>query len=214
MKLSLVIPCIVEDLGLIPYATAWEYQHQRVAEKLSKKETVDRLLLCEHPPVYTLGTGASLDFLKFNPQETGWEVYRVERGGEVTYHCPQQLVVYPILDLTHYQTDLHWYLRQLEEVVIRVLRGYDLTPERIEGLTGVWVQNSKIAAVGIKVKRWVTMHGFAINVCPDLRGFESIIPCGIVDRPVGSIAQFCPEITLEQVKKDVITRFQEVFTLS
>jgi lipoyl(octanoyl) transferase len=166
----------------------------------------------EHPPVYTLGQGATLEFLKFDPTvEKNWELHRVERGGEVTYHCPGQLVCYPILNLRHYRQDLHWYLRQLEEVLIQLLSIYGLKGDRIAGMTGVWLEGRKVAAIGIKVSRWITMHGFALNVCPDLTGFERIVPCGIADKPVGSLAQFIPGITMEQVLQDIATVFSDVF---
>jgi lipoyl(octanoyl) transferase len=171
------------------------------------------LMLLEHPPVYTLGQGADLQFLKFDPLQSPVELHRVERGGEVTYHCPGQLVGYPILNLKRYTPDLHWYLRQLEEVLIQVLAIYGLPGERISGLTGVWINGIKVAAVGIKVSRWITMHGFALNVCPDLRGFDAIIPCGIAHRPVGSLADFIPGITLEQVRPQVAETFAQVFGL-
>jgi lipoyl(octanoyl) transferase len=138
-------------------------------------------------------------------------LHRIERGGEVTYHCPGQLVGYPILNLRYYQQDLHWYLRQLEEVILQVLSLYGLTGERISGLTGVWVEGYKVAAIGIKVSRWITMHGFALNVCPDLTGFQHIIPCGIANKPVGSLAQFIPEVCLETVRHQIANCFAEVF---
>ncbi|NES87606.1 MAG: lipoyl(octanoyl) transferase LipB, partial [Moorea sp. SIO2B7] len=203
--------CIIVNQGLVPYGIAWEYQRSLVTKRINDHSLEDLLLLLEHPSVYTLGTGANLDFLKFAPKETGWEVYRVERGGEVTYHCPGQLVGYPILNLRYYQQDLHWYLRQLEEVIIRVLQGYGLKGDRFPGLTGVWLEGYKVAAIGIKVSRWITMHGFALNVCPDLQGFGHIIPCGIEDKPVGSLAQFLPDITIEQVRQDLAIAFAEVF---
>ena len=202
--------CILVNQGSVPYLIAWKDQHSIVEQKIKDSSVLDRLILLEHPHVYTLGTGANLDFLKFDPAQTGWEVHRVERGGEVTYHCPGQLVGYPILDLRYYQQDLHWYLRQLEEVVIRVLKIYGLKGTRLTGFTGVWLEGYKIAAIGIKVRRWVTMHGFALNVCPDLSGFHHIVPCGIEDKPVGSLTQFIP-VTLEQVRLDVATAFSEVF---
>lgn len=203
--------CILDRQGLIPYEIAWEYQKALVEQKINHPSVLDRLILLEHPPVYTLGTGASLDFLKFDPAEIGREVHRVERGGEVTYHCPGQLVGYPILNLRHYQQDLHWYLRQLEEVIIRVLKVYGLEGTRLMGFTGVWLEGHKVAAIGIKVRRWITMHGFALNVCPDLAGFSDIVPCGIDDKPVGSLAQFLPEIRFEQVYVDITAAFSEVF---
>lgn len=203
--------CQVDKNGLIPYKQAWEKQLSLVAERLSNPELDDVLLLLEHPPVYTLGTGAKTEFLKFDPAATGWEVHRIERGGEVTYHCPGQIVGYPILNLRYYQTDLHWYLRQLEEVMIRLLAGYGLKGSRISGLTGVWVEGRKVAAIGIKVRRWITMHGFALNVNCDLTGFQHIVPCGIEDKPVGSLVQFIPDLDIEQVRQDLITSFAEVF---
>jgi len=205
--------CLLDNQGLIPYSIAWEQQRSLVAERVKDGNLNDVLLLLEHPPVYTLGQGASLEFLKFDPTQVNWEVHRVERGGEVTYHCPGQLVGYPILNLRHYQQDLHWYLRQLEEVLIQLLSIYALKGDRIAGMTGVWVEGRKVAAIGIKVSRWITMHGFALNVCPDLSGFERIVPCGIADKPVGSLAQFLPEITVEQVRSDVASTFAEVFNL-
>jgi lipoyl(octanoyl) transferase len=203
--------CCLHNQGLVPYSVAWEEQRSLVAERLCDPSLNDVLLLLEHPPVYTLGQGASLEFLKFDPTTTDWEVHRVERGGEVTYHCPGQLVGYPILNLKYYQQDLHWYLRQLEEVLIQVLAGYGLQGERVKGFTGVWLEGRKIAAIGIKVSRWITMHGFALNVCPDLKGFERIVPCGISDKSVGSLAQFVPEIQFQQVRQEVAQAFAEVF---
>ncbi len=206
--------CILADYPLISYQDAWNKQKLLVQEKINQPNLPDILMLLEHPPVYTLGTGANADFIKFDLKNTTREVHRVERGGEVTYHCPGQIVGYPILDLHYYQQDLHWYLRQLEEVIIRLLHIYHLDAHLLSPLTGVWVDGYKVAAIGIKVKRWITMHGFALNVCPDLQGFELIIPCGIKDKPVGSMAQFIPDINLERVKQDLIQVFAEVFQVS
>jgi lipoyl(octanoyl) transferase len=203
--------CRWEALGLVAYQTAWDYQRSLVAARMADPMLEDVLLLLEHPPVYTLGTGSTQDFLKFDPENAPYEIHRIERGGEVTYHCPGQLVGYPILNLRHYQQDLHWYLRQLEEVILQVLQSYGLPAERLSGLTGVWVEGYKLAAIGIKVSRWITMHGFAINVCPDLTGFTRIIPCGIADKPVGSLAQFLPAITVKQVQNDIVRSFAQVF---
>lgn len=199
------------NLGLVPYEIAWECQRSLVNQRREQPDLEDVLILLEHPPVYTLGQGSSLEFLKFDPDHAPHPIHRIERGGEVTHHCPGQLVGYPILNLRHYQQDLHWYLRQLEELLIRVLAGYGLKGERIEGLTGVWVEGYKVAAIGIKVSRWITMHGFALNVCPDLAGFKPIVPCGISDRPVGSLAQFIPDITMQQVQQQVAIMFAELF---
>ncbi len=203
--------CLLDNQGLLPYSVAWEQQRSLVAQRIKDPSLDDVLLLLEHPPVYTLGQGASLEFLKFDPTELGAELYRVERGGEVTYHCPGQLVGYPILNLRHYRQDLHWYLRQLEEVLIQLLGVYGLKGDRIAGMTGVWIEGRKVAAIGIKVSRWITMHGFALNVCPDLSGFECIVPCGIADKPVGSFAQFLPGISVEEVRQSVAAKFAEVF---
>lgn len=202
--------CWLHNLGLVPYAAAWELQRSLVAKRRSGRIDNDVLILLEHPPVYTLGTGSSLDFLKFDPNQTESEVHRIERGGEVTYHCPGQLVGYPILDLRHYRQDLHWYLRQLEEVLIQVLAVYGLKGERVVGYTGVWLEGRKVAAIGIKVSRWITMHGFALNVCPDLEGFKRIVPCGISDKPVGSLAEFIPGIEIDRVRQLVASAFADV----
>jgi len=203
--------CRLFNLGIVPYQEALEWQRSHVAARKTNPELDDLLLLLEHPPVYTLGEGSDLQFLKFDPTESTIDVVQIERGGEVTYHCPGQLVGYPILNLTHYQKDLHWYLRQLEEVLIRVLAEYNLEGTRIPGLTGVWVEGCKVAAIGIKVSRWITMHGFALNVCPDLSGFQAIVPCGIADKPVGSLEQFIPSIQMSQVREQVAIAFGEVF---
>ncbi len=203
--------CLLKNRGLMPYLEAWEWQKCLVSDRKLNPTLKDVLILLEHPPVYTLGQGATAEFLKFNPTQSEYELHRIERGGEVTYHCPGQLVGYPILNLNDYCKDLHWYLRQLEQVIIRVVGIYGLEGTRISGLTGVWVEGRKVAAIGIKVSHWITMHGFAINVCPDLEGFDRIVPCGIADKPVGSLAQFIPTITVEQVRHEVAIAFAAVF---
>lgn len=195
----------------MPYLEAWEWQKRLVSDRKLNPALKDVLILLEHPPVYTLGQGATTEFLKFNPTQSEYELHRIERGGEVTYHCPGQLVGYPILNLNDYCKDLHWYLRQLEEVIIRVVGVFGLEGTRIPGLTGVWVEGRKVAAIGIKVSRWITMHGFALNVCPDLEGFDRIVPCGILNKSVGSLAQFVPTITVEQVRHEVAIEFAAVF---
>ena len=205
--------CLLDNQGLVPYSVAWEQQRSLLTQRINDPSLDDVLLLLEHSPVYTLGQGASLEFLKFDPTEVSWEVHRVERGGEVTYHCPGQLVGYPILNLRYYKQDLHWYLRQLEEVLIQLLAVYGLKGERVVGMTGVWLEGRKVAAIGIKVSRWITMHGFALNVCPDLTGFERIVPCGIADKPVGSLAQFIPSISVEPMRQLAAAMFAEVFNV-
>ena len=203
--------CELKIQAITPYALAWSQQRALVEARIANPNLPDVLLLLEHPPVYTLGTGSDIKFIKFNLDQTDKEVYRIERGGQVTYHCPGQLVGYPILNLRYYQQDLHWYLRQLEEVILQTIAIYGLSGERIGGLTGVWVEGYKIAAIGIKVSRWITYHGFAINVCPDLSGFAEIIPCGIANKPVGSLRQFLPNISLMQVQQDLSRVFASVF---
>ncbi|MFY7931947.1 MAG: lipoyl(octanoyl) transferase LipB [Microcystis aeruginosa] len=203
--------CGLKIQAITPYSLAWAQQRSLVAARIADPDLPDVLLLLEHPPVYTLGTGSDIKFIKFNLDKTDKEVYRIERGGEVTYHCPGQLVGYPILNLRYYQQDLHWYLRQLEEVILQTIAIYGLSGARIAGLTGVWVEGYKIAAIGIKVSRWITYHGFALNVCPDLSGFAEIIPCGIANKPVGSLRQFLPNISLMQVQQDLSRVFASVF---
>ncbi|MGB5915483.1 MAG: lipoyl(octanoyl) transferase LipB [Phormidesmis sp.] len=213
-------------LGEVSYGTAWQWQRylveaykatvkNAVSEPPDSPEMKDTLLLLEHPPVYTLGQGADAKFLRFDPSCTDYEIHRVERGGEVTHHCPGQLVGYPILNLRDYKLDLHWYLRQLEEVLIRTLVCYGLPAGRISGLTGVWVEGHKVAAIGIKVSQWITMHGFALNVCPNLSGFKKIVPCGIEGKPVGSMAQFLPTVVdFDSIYQTVIEQFEQVFDIS
>ncbi|MDZ7994810.1 MAG: lipoyl(octanoyl) transferase LipB [Nostoc sp. EfeVER01] len=220
--------CLLYNQGLMPYLEAHGWQRSLLTERIHDPSLDDILILLEHPPVYTLGQGSNLDFLKFDidplatlgdatrsllPRRVNsqYDVHRVERGGEVTYHCPGQLVGYPILNLQRYRKDLHWYLRQLEEVIIRVLAVYGLQGERIPAFTGVWLQGRKVAAIGIKVSRWITMHGFALNVCPDMTGFERIVPCGISDKPVGSLAEWIPGITCQEVRFYIAESFAEVF---
>ncbi|MBU6230022.1 MAG: lipoyl(octanoyl) transferase LipB [Cyanobacteria bacterium REEB459] len=205
--------CEVYSLGLVPYGQAWAGQKQWVEEH-RRIPCPDRLVLLEHPPVYTLGQGSNPIHLKAAPEALPYPLFRTERGGEVTHHCPGQLVAYPILNLQRHRPDLHWYLRQLEEVVLGVMATVGVAGHRQAGLTGVWVGDCKLAAIGIKVSRWITMHGFALNVCCDLAGFEAIVPCGIVQRSVGRLSQFCPGLTVEQIRPLVIENFARVFNLT
>lgn len=202
--------CLLYNQGLMAYSDAHLWQRSLLNQRISNPNLDDVLILLEHPPVYTWGQGSKEEFLK-DIDKSIYDVHKVERGGEVTYHCPGQLVGYPILNLQHYCKDLHWYLRQLEEVLIRVLAVYGLSGDRQAGFTGVWLEGQKVAAIGIKVSRWITMHGFALNVCPDMTGFERIIPCGIADKPVGSLAQYIPDITCTEVRSHVAKCFSEVF---
>ncbi len=200
------------DAGLVPYQEAWAWQKQWVQERKECSDRPDLLCLLEHPPVYTLGQASDPAFVKFEPGD--YELVRIERGGEVTYHGPGQLVGYPILNLVHYRQDLHWYLRQLEEVVIRTIAHFGLIGERVEGLTGVWVEGVKVAAIGIKVSRWITMHGFALNVCPEMEAFKRIVPCGITDRRVGRLVDWVPGLKVADVLPIVVQEFGNVFQIT
>ncbi|RUS95212.1 octanoyltransferase [Dulcicalothrix desertica PCC 7102] len=210
-NISTPYSCSLYNQDLMPYLEALAWQRALLQERINNPNLEDVLILVEHPPVYTLGQGANLEFLKFDPLDSKYEVHRIERGGEVTYHCPGQIVGYPILNLHRYQPDLHWYLRQLEEVLIIVLQEYGLVGARIPGLTGVWVEGRKVAAIGIKVKRWITMHGFSLNVNPDMTGFNNIVPCGIVDKPVASLAEWIPNISSDEVRLKIAHSFAQVF---
>ena len=201
------------NLGLVPYQQAWDWQRSLVQQRRTDPHLDDVLLLLEHPPVYTLGQGSDRAFLK-GVESSQADIYHTERGGEVTYHCPGQLVGYPVLNLQYHRADLHWYLRQLEAVIIHVLASYGLEGQRLPGFTGVWLEGRKVAAIGIKVSRWITMHGFALNVCPDLTGFQAIVPCGIADKPVGSLAEQIPNITLKDVREQIAIAFAHVFQVN
>jgi lipoyl(octanoyl) transferase len=175
----------------VPYADALAWQrrlHQeRVLAARAGEACDDVLLVLQHPPVLTLGTTSTLDNVLSDAPP--FELVRTERGGEVTYHGPGQLVLYPVLDLRAYRQDAHWYLCALEEVVVRTLADLGLCATREPGLTGVWVDGAKACAIGVKLSRWVSMHGLALNVAPELAHFEHIVPCGIADRPVTSVAR-------------------------
>ncbi|KAK4490350.1 hypothetical protein RD792_001026, partial [Penstemon davidsonii] len=186
--------CDFYDLhkDLVPYNEAWSWQNEIVKERkvLNEKseDLIDSLIILQHNPVYTLGAGSSEEFLNFDVKNSPFELYRTERGGEVTYHGPGQIVMYPIMNLRYHKMDLHWYLRALEEVVIRALSStFHIEASRVEGLTGVWVGKTKLAAIGVKVSKWITYHGLALNVTTDITPFQLIVPCGIRDRKVGSI---------------------------
>lgn len=205
--------CWVYQMGQMPYDQAWRWQKELLEQRRQNPALDDVLILLEHPPVYTLGTGSNPEFVHWETSPASYPVYRIERGGEVTHHCPGQLVGYPILNLRHHRQDLHWYLRQLEEVLIRVVNDCGLPAHREAGYTGVWVKDYKVAAIGIKVTRWMTMHGFALNVCPDLSGFTHIVPCGITDRRVGRLSQWIGEISPTEVRSLVVRHFAAVFDM-
>ncbi len=220
--ISTLRECNVYRYGneLIPYEKAWKWQQEFMKEHWKETRSdvsKDVVMLLQHKSVYTLGRGASMDNvkqkLKDDNIETTSSLIRVDRGGEVTYHGPGQLVVYPILNLRYHTKDLHWYLRQVEQVVIETLASFQVLGERIPGLTGVWVDGKKIAAVGTHASKWVTMHGFALNVQVDLRAFDEIVPCGIEDRQVMNLQQIRPDVSIEQVEEAALEAFKTVFSL-
>ena len=185
-------PLVVLDLGRGPYREVLELQRTLARRRIAGEISDDLLLLVEHEPIVTLGRGtraASLPLPADELARRGVDVVEVERGGDVTWHGPGQLVGYPILDLTHHQPDLHWYLRRLEAALIAALGRLDVPAERNPGLTGVWTRGRKIASLGIHVKQWVTLHGFALNVTSELTGFELIVPCGIQGVVMTSVAR-------------------------
>jgi lipoyl(octanoyl) transferase len=182
----------VADLGTVPYGTALERQRSLAEDRIAGRLDHDLLLLLEHPPVITLGRGTKAASLPITPEalrRRGIDVFEIERGGDVTYHGPGQLVGYPIFDLGAHRRDLHWFLRQIEEALIVALAGLGIVGERNEGYTGVWTKGRKIASIGIHVRQWVTWHGFALNVTTDLSPFDLIVPCGIPNVVMTSVAK-------------------------
>ena len=198
------------NLGIKPYKEVWDLQKELV-EKRRNGQINDTLILVEHEPVYTLGKNADENhILQHSPQDV--KTYHIERGGDVTFHGPGQLVGYPILDLHNYKKSISWYMRSLEQLIIDTLAEYGITAERKVGLTGVWVGDEKIAALGVRVTRWVTMHGFALNVTPDLIYYSGIIPCGIFEYGVTSMAKLVTnEITVNSVKRVLTKMFMNQF---
>jgi lipoate-protein ligase B len=196
------------DLGLVAYDEAFATQC-RYAERRAAGEIGDTLLLCEHPPVYTLGTNATkADVL----DRTRAPVVQSDRGGEATYHGPGQVVGYVIADLEARGRDLHAYCRDLEEIMLRALADFGLQGRRIDGLTGVWLGPDKVGALGVRVRRWISTHGFALNVGCDLSYFDGIIPCGISDRGVTSMEQaLSRDVDLARVKESCARAFEDIF---
>jgi lipoate-protein ligase B len=207
----------VEHLGVMPYAQALDFQREAAKARISGAIPEDVLLLVEHPPVVTLGRSAKEQHLLASPQllaKRGVELFEVERGGDVTFHGPGQLVGYPIVDLKQHRQDLHWYLRQVEEALIRALGRTGITAGREEGLTGVWTSGRKIASIGVHARDWVTWHGFALNVATDLSYFNLMVPCGIQAVTMTSVAaELGGGPTFEEVSAIVAEEFGEVFSL-
>lgn len=227
-------PVFFKDLGVMGYTEAWDYQESLLRQnvdiktryhspqqKQQKNSTTNYLLFVEHPPVYTLGkTGHEENVLlgEEELQERGILFVKTNRGGDITFHGPEQIVGYPILDLEKFGTDIGKYLRNLEEIIIRTLAEYGITGERSSGETGVWLEPGtvgrarKIAAFGVRCSRWITMHGFAFNVNTDLEYFEGIVPCGIKNKQVTSLArELGRTIGLTEVKGKLKTHFEAVF---
>ncbi|MDP9042685.1 MAG: lipoyl(octanoyl) transferase LipB [Bacteroidota bacterium] len=223
-----------QDLGIMEYMKAWDYQetllrqnveiktrYHSAQQKQKKDSTTNYLLFVEHPPVYTLGkTGHEENVLigEEELQDRGILFVKTNRGGDITFHGPEQIVAYPILDLEKFGTDIGKYLRNLEEIIIRTLTDYGIDGERSSGETGVWIEAGitgkarKIAAFGVRCSRWITMHGFAFNINTDLSYFDDIIPCGIKNKQVTSLArELGRNISLAEVKEKVKTHFEEVF---
>ena len=221
---------VFQDLGLIDYKEAWDYQEKRFNEILDVKKnnrkenrqdpTLSYLLFCEHPHVYTLGKSGDENNLLVNEdylKSRGATFYKINRGGDITYHGPGQIVGYPILDLDNFFTDIHKYLRYLEEAVILTLADYGIESTRSDGETGVWLdvggeKARKICALGVRSSRWVTMHGFAFNVNCDLSYFGNIIPCGIVDKSVTSMQkELSREVDMQEVKDKLKGHLKKLF---
>ena len=207
-------PLAVRRLGRIGYEAALALQEECV-EKRKAGRIPDSLLLLEHDPVFTLGRNARREHLLLAEEELharGFHVFDVGRGGDVTYHGPGQVVGYPILDLAPDRCDVHRYVRELEEVMIRTCADYSIAATRIAGLTGAWVQGEKIGAIGVRISRWVTSHGFAFNVSPDLRAFSLIVPCGIPDHGVTSLESLLGRaVALDAVMDRLTYHFASVF---
>jgi len=206
---------LVSDLRTMPYADALTLQRAVARARISGEIEQDLLLLVEHPPVVTLGRSSKERHLLASPAllaARGVELFEVERGGDVTFHGPGQLVGYPIVDLKPDRQDVHRYVRDLEEVLIRTAADFGIEAGRIKGYSGAWVGDRKLAAIGVRISRWVTSHGFALNVTTDLSGFDLIVPCGITDRGVTSLAALLSrEVPMADVERSVVTHFGVVF---
>ena len=203
-----------EPAGLVPFPQAWAWQQQLQQRLLGDPSGPDALIVLEHEPCYTLGRGADEAFLNFDPADPPAPLFRIDRGGEVTHHCPGQLVLYPVLNLQRHGADLHLYLRDLEGVVIDLLAELGLHAERLSGLTGVWLEGRKIAAIGVGARRWISQHGLALNVEGDLAGFARVVPCGIADRPVARLVDWRPELTAAALRPLLLRCFSRRFGLS
>ena len=198
------------DLGMQAYKESWIFQKE-LLNKRSNNEINDTLIFVEHEPVYTLGKNADENHILQNYPENV-QKFHIERGGDVTFHGPGQLVGYPILDLRNYKKSISWYMRSLEEVIIDTLLEFNIKAVRKDRLTGVWYKDEKIAALGVRVSKWITMHGFSLNINPDLNYYKSIIPCGIFEYGVTSMSKILDKnIDLELVKGILKIKFLDQF---
>jgi lipoyl(octanoyl) transferase len=201
-------------LGSVDFTACWQLQRE-LAELRCAGRTGDLLLLLEHPPTITLGRGSHAGNVLASPSvldDLGITLHNIDRGGDVTYHGPGQLVGYPIIDLSYHRRDLHWYLREMEEAIIQAITAFDIIGSRFPPHTGVWIGSEKVAAIGVKVSRWVTTHGFALNVGTDLRCFDLIVPCGIHDYGVTSLSKAVGrELQVADVLPTVVQSFTERF---
>jgi lipoyl(octanoyl) transferase len=216
---------LFEDIGASSYKEVWDYQekllHENVEHKRNGEYTTNYLLFTEHAPVYTLGKNGNTMHVLVSEQQRkqkGIEYFHINRGGDITFHGPGQLVGYPIFDLDQFKTDLGWYLRSLEEVIILTMAEYGLQGDRSKGETGVWIESSikgrerKICAMGIRCSRWITMHGFAFNVNTDLSYFNYIVPCGIANKKVTSLEkELGHSVPMNEVKEKIKKNFERVF---
>ncbi|MBI1800738.1 MAG: lipoyl(octanoyl) transferase LipB, partial [Chloroflexi bacterium] len=202
------------NLGVMPYAQALDLQRRLCAER-KRGEGEDTLLLLEHPPVITLGRRAQSSNILASPEllaRHDIEVFQVERGGDVTYHGPGQLVGYPILDLRNFRQDVRWYISSLAEVLVRTLEGFGVSGAYRADLPGVWVGDEKVVAIGARIENWVTYHGFAFNVCTDMAHWEMIVPCGIPDKGVGTLSRLLGRrVPVGEVIPAVAQHFGDVF---
>ena len=198
------------NLGKKSYGEVWNLQKKMQIKRMAG-EIDDLLILVEHDPVYTLGKNADVNHLLQSRDRT-IEVFNVERGGDITFHGPGQLVGYPIIDLVNYKKSVSWYMHSLEQLTIEVLSEFEISAKRVKGLTGVWVGDKKIAAQGVRLTRWVTMHGFSINVNTDLSYYNGIIPCGIFDRGVTSMEELLGSTQkMEKIRTLVVNKFNQIF---
>ena len=201
------------DLGKSHYNDAWELQKKLQSQRISG-QIDDQLLLVEHFPVYTLGKNTPKEHL-LTKESDNISIIQTDRGGDITFHGPGQLVGYPILDLNQYKRSISWYMRELEQLIIDVLKEYDINAGRKKGLTGVWVKGKKIAALGVRISKWVTMHGFSLNINPDLKYYQGIIPCGITEYGVTSMADLLNDDVpnMSEIKDTLVKHFIAIFSV-